>query len=83
MKKEEVFEKVRKIILDWLGKDIAVDVSMESNLKGDLGMDSLDILQIVFMIENTFDIKVEDEKLDTFVTVADLVNEVMAKCNDN
>ena len=76
-----VFEKLQKIMHDYLSDtDFAKTgkkIKLEDNLQDDLGMDSLDILQVVFNIEDSFGIKVDNEKFDTFFTVNDLLEEIM------
>ncbi len=55
--KEEVFEKVRESLVDALGVDDD-EVTPEATLVGDLGAESIDILDIVFRLEKSFDIKI-------------------------
>jgi acyl carrier protein len=83
MKKEEIFAEIRKIMQDYLGKVIVENMSMKSDLKVDLGMDSMDILYVVFIVQNTFDIEISDDEMNTFITVADIVNAVEAKLSKN
>ncbi|WP_139904410.1 acyl carrier protein [Clostridium thermarum] len=53
-----VFEKVRDIIVDQLGLD-KEEITMETTFE-DLGVDSLDLFQIVIEIEEAFNIKIEN-----------------------
>ena len=82
MKKEEIFAEIRKIMQDYLGELVVKDMSFESDLKADLGMDSMDILYVVFIVQNTFDIEISDDEMNTFITVADMVKAVEAKNNN-
>lgn len=82
MKKEEIYEEIQKIMLDYLGELTAKNMSIKSNLQADLGMDSLDILYVVFVIENKFEVRITDEEMLRFITVADMVNAVEAKKNN-
>ena len=82
MKKDEIFAEIRKIMQDYLGELVVKDMSFESDLKVDLGMDSMDILYVVFMVQNTFDIEISDDEMNTFITVADMVKAVEAKNNN-
>lgn len=50
-----------------------VEVLPTSKIKDDLGADSLDTLQMLMALEDTFDMTVPDEVLSTFVTVGDVV----------
>lgn len=67
-----VFEKVRKIICDYL--DLAEDdVTTESVLLEDLGADSIDLADLVMTFEDEFDMEISDEALETIKTVGDIV----------
>ncbi|MFQ9924532.1 MAG: acyl carrier protein [Beduini sp.] len=50
----------------------------ESNFK-DLGIDSLDLVDLVFQMEEALDVQFEDEELLTIKTVGDLIHLVEAK----
>lgn len=54
---EEVFEKVRDVLVDALAVD-EEEVTPEATLVGDLGAESIDFLDIVFKLEKAFDIKI-------------------------
>lgn len=73
-----VFEKIREIIAEQLGKEID-EISMETKVKEDLAADSLDLFQIINEIEDEFDVKIEDA--ESIKTVADAVNFVEANKN--
>ena len=67
------FEKVKKIITETLNLKDASNVTMEAHLVNDLGADSLDAVDIIMGIEDEFGISVEDDKIQSIKTVADLV----------
>lgn len=73
-----VYEKIREIIAEQLGKEID-EISMETKVKEDLAADSLDLFQIINEIEDEFDVKIEDA--ESIKTVADAVNFVEANKN--
>lgn len=54
---EQVFEKVREVLVDALGVDDD-EVTAEATLTGDLGAESIDFLDIVFRLEKAFEIKI-------------------------
>ena len=70
-----IFDKVKAIIVDQLGVD-ENEVKLESSFVDDLGADSLDVLQIVMGIEDTFNIKIPDDATDKIVTVSDAVEQI-------
>lgn len=53
-----VFEKVKEIIVDQLGVE-EDEINLETTFE-DLGVDSLDLFQIVIEIEEAFNIKIEN-----------------------
>ena len=73
MNTEEVFEKVKKIIVEQLGVAEA-SVNMESSFIDDLGADSLDIVELVMALEEEFDIEIPDSDAEKVVTVGDVVD---------
>ncbi|MFC1745619.1 acyl carrier protein [Candidatus Riflebacteria bacterium] len=58
MSKEEVFIKLKELISEMLGIE-ADEISMESVLVGDLGMESIDMLDLTFQLEEKFGVHVD------------------------
>lgn len=69
------FEEFKKIIALHSKKE---NITLESNLK-DLGLDSLDLLEIVTEGEEALNIRFEDEELLSFKTVKDVVDCAQSK----
>ena len=57
MTQDEIFEKVKEILVEALGVDDD-EVLADVTLMGDLGAESIDFLDIVFRLEKTFGIKI-------------------------
>ncbi len=72
MNTEEVFEKVKTIIVEQLGV-AETSVEMEASFIDDLGADSLDIVELVMALEEEFDIEIPDADAEKVVTVGDVV----------
>ena len=72
MNTEEVFEKVKEIIVEQLGV-AETSVEMESSFIDDLGADSLDIVELVMALEEEFDMEIPDADAEKVVTVGDVV----------
>lgn len=72
------FEKVKSILVEELDLD-AEEVTLESNIKEDLGADSLDMVDLIMSIEDAFDIKVAESDAATIKTVGDIVNYIDAQ----
>ena len=73
MSTEEVFEKVKGIIVEQLGVAEA-SVTMEASFIDDLGADSLDIVELVMALEEEFDIEIPDADAEKVVSVGDVVD---------
>ena len=70
---DRMFEKVQAILAKQLRLD-AAKITLESQIKKDLGADSLDILQLLMRLEDQYGIVIPDKALATFTTVSDVVN---------
>ncbi len=73
MSSEEIFEKVKKIIVDQLGVPES-NITLSSSFIDDLGADSLDTVELIMAIEEAFDIEIPDEDAEKVVTVQDVVD---------
>lgn len=67
------FEKIKNLLVEELDLE-ADEVTLESKLKEDLGADSLDMVDLIMSIEDTFDIKVDESQAASIKTVGDIVN---------
>lgn len=68
-----MLKKIIEIIAARLSLDID-DVTLDSDVTGDLGADSLDIVQITDDIEKCFGVEVSDEDVMSVKTVADILD---------
>lgn len=66
-------DKVKQIIVDQLGVD-ASDVTAASSFVDDLGADSLDRVELIMALEETFGIEIPDEDAEKIVTVQNAVD---------
>ena len=73
MSQDEIFEKVKDIIVEQLG--VAENtVTLEASFIDDLGADSLDIVELVMALEEEFDMEIPDADAEKVVTVGDVVD---------
>ena len=68
-----VEDKVKHIIVDQLGLE-AADVSAASSFVEDLGADSLDRVELIMALEETFGVEIPDEDAEKIVTVQNAVD---------
>jgi acyl carrier protein len=62
MTRDEVYSKVQEVLIDALGVD-EDEVTPDATLTGDLGAESIDFLDIVFKLEQTFGFKIAQGEL--------------------
>ena len=72
MSSEEVFEKVKNVIIEQLGV-AENNITMEASFIDDLGADSLDTVELIMALEEEFDIEIPDSDAEKVVTVGDVV----------
>ncbi len=73
MSSEEVFEKVKAIIVEQL-QATESSVTLEASFIDDLGADSLDLVELIMALEEEFDIEIPDADAEKVVTVGDVVD---------
>lgn len=81
MKREEVFNLIREFFVEEF-EIPAEKLKPEANLFEDLGLDSIDALDLVGMLEARLDIEVLEEELKQIRTIADVVDYIWAKVDD-
>lgn len=67
-----VYEKLVEIVVDKLGV-APEEVQLTTSFVDDLGVDSLDLFEIITLIEEEYDIEFAVEDTDKMKTVADCV----------
>ncbi|MBW1884951.1 MAG: acyl carrier protein [Deltaproteobacteria bacterium] len=75
---EGLIERVRRLLSDQLGVDPS-EMKSDANILDDLGADSLDVVELVMAIEETFDIEITDEEAESMRTVGDVENYVTTR----
>ena len=67
-----MFETLKSILVEELQLD-PDDIKMESELANDLGINSIELADLIMLCEDQFGIEIEDEDIHKFVTIADVV----------
>jgi acyl carrier protein len=73
MEHDEIFDKVKEVIVDQLNVE-EDDVVEDATFVDDLGADSLDIVELVMALEETFGVSIPDEDAESIKTVGDAVS---------
>lgn len=66
------FEQLRDMIVDTLGCD-EEKITMDAKLGDDLGIDSLDAVDLVMNIEEDYGVKIPDEELGNLIKISDVL----------
>ncbi|KRO18598.1 acyl carrier protein [Lacticaseibacillus saniviri] len=73
MSNQEIFDKISALIQDHF--QISADkITPDLNFKTDLDADSIDIVEFVLELEDTFGAEIPDEDAENILTVGDAVN---------
>ena len=82
MHKEEIIAKINNLLV----KEIEIDeeqISPDADLKKDLGIDSLDFVDLFVIIENNFGFKMKAEDMTAVKTLQDFYNYIFLRVNPN
>ena len=72
--RQQVAEKVKAVITDTFPMLEEAKVTELAELDNDLGLDSLDQVELVMALEEAFEVEIPDEDMDKFSTVAGLIH---------
>ena len=75
-----IFDKLKDIIADQLSVD-EEKITLEANITEDLGADSLDVVDLISVIEDEFDLEIPEEAVDSIKTVGDIANYIEKNTN--
>ena len=69
-----MFNKVKEIICKNFSNINAADVTPEAELAKELGINSLQLADLILALEEEFDIEIEDKAIKKMIRVKDLVS---------
>ena len=68
----ESMDRIKKIIVDQLGVD-GSKITENSSFVDDLGADSLEIVELIMVFEEEFDLEIPDKEVEKMKTVGDVI----------
>ena len=79
MTNEEILKVLRELVAEQFAKE-PEDIGMDTAFEGDLGADSVDLVELVMAMEEEFEIgETQEEDLAGLKTVGDAVNYIAGK----
>ena len=78
MDRKEIEEKVRNFLIE----DLEIDedkIADDARLKDDMGIDSLDFVDIVVIVEKTFGFKIKPEEMQNVQTLQQFCDYIESK----
>lgn len=72
MSEKDILEKLAEIISEYAEID-AEDVTVETNIRTDLGLNSLELVNVAVAIEDEFDVEIPDREALGLETVDDVI----------
>ncbi|MDR0865076.1 MAG: phosphopantetheine-binding protein [Candidatus Symbiothrix sp.] len=78
-------EKIEEIVKNFLIEEIEVDeatIKPEALLKNDLGIDSLDFVDIVVIVERNFGFKIKAEEMAAVQNLSQFCDYIESKVNE-
>ncbi|MDR0574989.1 MAG: phosphopantetheine-binding protein [Tannerella sp.] len=78
MERKEIESKVNAFLVEEMEIE-AGDINNEAKLKEDLGLDSLDFVDIVVIVEKTFGFKLKPEEMSNVLTVKEFCDYIESK----
>ena len=79
-RRKEIFDKVSEIVADHFDVDLA-KITDELNLKTDLDADSIDFVEFVLELEDTFGSEIDDEDAEKLSTIGEVVDYIEQHTN--
>ena len=81
MNRTEIEAKVREFLIEDLEVEESA-ISPEANLKDDLGIDSLDFVDIVVIVERKIGFKIKPEEMAGVTTLSQFCDYIQTKVGD-
>jgi acyl carrier protein len=82
MQNEEIIKRINQLLVEEIEIDEA-QISPAADLKKDLGIDSLDFVDLFVIIENNFGFKMKAEEMSDIKSLDDFYAYVIRRVNPN
>ncbi len=69
-----MIEKLKQILNETVDVDTSIEIDENTVILRDLGVDSLDMVELICAVEDEFDIEIADKKIKSLITIGDLID---------
>ena len=73
MTRSEIFDKISQMIKEQMHHE-DMEVTEETSLKDELGVDSIDLMEFVVDLEDEFSIEIPDDDIETIEQLGDMLD---------
>lgn len=73
-----IFERLKTRIIEQVGVE-EDEIALESSFVDDLGFDDLDMIELLFEVEEEFDIEIPDSEAEKINTVGEMVQFIQSQ----
>ena len=77
---KEMFDKFKQLLVNELQIKEEL-ITMDAELTSDLGINSIELADLVMICEEQYDLSIDDDDLRGFITVGDVVAYLEANCD--
>jgi acyl carrier protein len=82
MQNEEIIRKINQLLIEEIEID-ETDINPAADLKKDLGIDSLDFVDLFVIVENNFGFKMKAEEMADVKSLQDFYSYIIKRINPN
>ncbi len=78
-----MLEEIKNLLVTELNIENPDDITMEASLTNDLGINSLELAELVLLCEEKFDLEIDEDDLRELITIGDVVHYLEDKVSKN
>ena len=74
-----MIDKLKEVLFSTVDIDKNIQIDENTVILCDLGVDSLEMIELVCAVEEEFDIEIADKKIKSLVTIGDLIDYIKSQ----
>jgi acyl carrier protein len=74
-----MINKLKELLISTVDVEEDIQLYEDTVILRDLGVDSLEMVELVCAVEDEFDIEIADKKIKTLVTIGDLIDYIKSQ----